>query len=139
MAERVALHLLEIWLALTLQKILTQRELSDQEKAQRCDTAIEACLENSQKEGKRLFFDPSKKTRWDDLCHSVAIEELHNCYFKRCNLQKKMGHREKGALFVVYDRKGMGKSYACRCSLLVIKHSRGTETWVLFFGGQCVL
>lgn len=134
MAEAAALIVLEIALAATLQKILTQPGLSEEEKAQQSFEAIEECLKNANDAGKRLFFDPAARKRllWD-VCHSVAIEEVHDCYFKQCDLQKKMGEISRGVLFAVYNRKGMGKSYGC-LSLLVMKHSRAPRHGYYFSG-----
>jgi hypothetical protein len=58
---------LEIKLAATLQKILTQPELCEWQKANQSNDAIAACLKQSQDEGKRLFFalpGALKKSHW---------------------------------------------------------------------------
>jgi hypothetical protein len=135
--EAAALAVPEIRLAGTLQTILTNAELSHNEKGAKSQEDIVQCFKEANDAGKRLFFDPAarKELPWNDICHSVAIEELHDCYFARCDLQKTMKEpRNRGELFAVYGGKGMGKSYAC-LSLLAMKHSRSLMR-ILLFGGN---
>jgi hypothetical protein len=99
------------------------------------------CFKEANDAGTRLFFDPAamNELAWKDICHSVAIEELHACYFARCNIQTTAEDpRNRGALYVVYGRKGMGKTYAC-LSLLTMKHSRAPRHGYYFSGGTTFL
>jgi hypothetical protein len=136
-----ALAVLEITLAGTLQKIRKRTELSQGDKEQQSRDAIVQCFKEANDAGTRLFFDPAamNELAWKDICHSVAIEELHACYFARCNIQTTAEDpRNRGALYVVYGRKGMGKTYAY-LSLLTMKHSRAPRHGYYFSGGTTFL
>jgi hypothetical protein len=121
---------LEVTLAATLQKILAGQRMSREEKAEKSTKAIQACLQ-----GKRVFLlqPGAGEIGWGDLCNSVAVEEVHDCYIARCEQQAFGGRVERGAVFVVFDRQGMGKSSALR-ALLVMKHSRAPEQGYYFSG-----
>jgi hypothetical protein len=125
-------------LASTLQKIMSKAELSEVEKGKQSLDAIQKCFDDANVAGKRLFSypDPEKlNLALKNLCHSVAVEELHKCYFEQCDFQTTMqGPGDRGILFVVYGRKGMGKTYAC-LSILAMKDSRAPR-WILLFGGH---
>ena len=124
---------MEIALAAALQAALTQPELTEDEKAIKCREAILQTLKKNAEGGKgRLFFDPKyREAHLKDLCHSVAVEELHACYFERCDLQAKLGVCDRGALFAVYGDRGMGKSYGLR-SLLGMRHGRAPRQGYYF-------
>ncbi|KAL3907121.1 MAG: hypothetical protein SGILL_009000, partial [Bacillariaceae sp.] len=137
MVEEAGLDVLEIALAAALQAALTQPELTEDEKAIKCRDAILQTLKKNAEGGKgRLFFDPKyREAHLKDLCHSVAVEELHDCYFERCDLQAKLSACDKGALFAVYGDRGMGKSYGLR-SLLGMRHGRAPRHGYYFAGSS---
>jgi hypothetical protein len=135
MEEAVGYVSLEIALAAALQKALSQPQLTDDEKAIKCRDAILQTLKKNAEDGKgQLFFDPKySEAQLKDLCHSVAVEELHDCYFERCNLQAKLGVGDKGVIFAVYGDRGTGKSYGLR-SLIGMRHGRAPRQGYYFAG-----
>jgi hypothetical protein len=133
--EAAALKVLEIALAGTLHTILSKAELSEAEKGKQSFDAIQKCFDDANAAGTRLFFGPKKPPlKLENICHTVAIEELHSCYFDQCDFQTTMnGSEDRGVLCAVYGRKGMGKTYAC-LSLLAMKHSRAPRHGYFFSG-----
>lgn len=136
MAEAAGLVVLELSLAAALQAVVSRPGLSEDAKAVECRAVILEALKDANDKKKRLFFAPAlRRAHLEQLCHSVAVEELHDCYFKRCDLQRKSGVGQRGALFAVYGDKGMGKTFGC-LSLLCMRHGRAPRQGYYFSGSS---
>jgi len=127
--------LIEQTISAALQSIL-QSEQSDQAKAMNALETLANTLKNGVEQHSRLFFRVDRELAYK-ACNSVAVEELHECYFKRCRFQESDGRTQNwGGISVVYERKGMGKTLAT-LSLLTMKHGRAPKRGI-YFGGATV-
>ncbi|KAL3908522.1 MAG: hypothetical protein SGILL_008449 [Bacillariaceae sp.] len=83
----------------------------------------------------RMFFGLNEEElgcRITNLTSSVAMEEVHSCYLRHCDVQP---HVHNGAMYVVFGGStGMGTSVSL-LSLLVHRHGRAPKRGI-FFGGR---
>jgi hypothetical protein len=119
---------------LALQSILTSRDKSDEEKTVMALATLKEFMKNKMDNCSRVFFSHEVNTN-QRLCNSVAVEEFHTCYFDECSMQaQRLCTAGTGGIFVVYEKRGMGKSLAA-ISLLTMRHGRAPQRGV-YFGGS---
>ena len=123
-----------------LQTILTSPDESEEEMARDSLAAIKYCFKQANDKGKWLVFDPGTCAGfpWQDLCNTVAIEDLRVSYFYRCGQQQVQGAPMRGVLFTVLIwQKRDGK--VIRLSVSPSNEPQSCAlTWLLFFGIDCV-
>lgn len=118
---------------ISLGKILMNNNRSNEEKLTEAENLLKAEIAKGLRAKGRFFFG-SARMDLKFFSSSVAVEELHDCYFDQCTIQMAadcVAH--KGCVFVMYGVKGSGKSLSA-LSLLTMRHSQAPRLGILFGG-----
>lgn len=133
LAEIFGMLLIEAALQAKVQQALNEDLDDGKKRVAAVEQINEKLKEGIEKKGRMFFGLNVAELGRINLTSSVAIEEVHSCYLRHCDVQTRV---HNGAIYVVFGGTGMGKSVSS-LSLLVHRHGRAPKRGI-FFGGSTV-